>query len=97
MFGPKMREPHGEANEREAAVLRAAGLEPSHFAGHGKLLRGTRRANLIWPEIEITAEGSDLVLRFTLDRGSYATVVLDEITKAASPDAGSAPKTPCDR
>jgi tRNA pseudouridine13 synthase len=94
MFGPKMRAARGAAAEREESVLRAAGLEREQFAGHGKLLRGTRRANVIWPEIEIEADGDDLVARFTLDKGCYATVVLDEITKA--PDGGSAPENQCD-
>jgi len=96
MFGPKMRDTRGQAAERETTVLAAAGLERAQFTGHGKLMRGTRRANLIWPDIEVHADGADLVAQFILDRGSYATVVLDEIMKVASPDVGSAPETPCD-
>jgi tRNA pseudouridine13 synthase len=89
LFGPRMRAAQGEVAQREEEVVREAGLDTTQFAGHGKLLRGARRAYLTWPELEVAPEGEDLRVRFTLDRGSYATVVLDEITKAADGESES--------
>jgi tRNA pseudouridine13 synthase len=94
LFGPRMRAAQGEVAKREEEVVRSADLDPTQFAGHGKLLRGARRAYLTWPELEVTPDGEDLRVRFTLDRGSYATVVLDEIMKAAGGE--SEPENRCD-
>ncbi len=82
MFGAKMYRPRGLAAEREAALLAAAGLSPAAFAGHGKLLQGTRRHNLVYvDDLTATFEGDNLLLRFSLPAGSYATVLLRELMK----------------
>jgi tRNA pseudouridine13 synthase len=83
MFGRKMFRVAAEAAEREEKVLTDAGLTPAAFADFGKLLSGTRRHNLIYVDdltADIEAEG--VRLSFTLPAGSYATVLLREITKS---------------
>jgi tRNA pseudouridine13 synthase len=82
MYGPKMRRPRGAALARETSLLADAGLSIEAFAKFGKLTVGTRRAVVVWPE-EARAESDPLGLRlsFTLPAGSYATVLLSEITK----------------
>jgi tRNA pseudouridine13 synthase len=78
----------GEAAQREAAVLRDAGLTAGSFAGFGKLLQGTRRHNLVYVEdLAGTVEGRDVLLTFTLPAGSYATVLLREVMKGEPADA----------
>lgn len=81
MVGPKMRAATGAACEMELAVMAQFGLQAQQFAGHGKLMQGTRRPYLIWPDaIEVTAlPDSGLRLSFSLPPGSYATGVLAEV------------------
>jgi tRNA pseudouridine13 synthase len=87
MFGRKTFAAHGEAAEREAGVLPAAGLTPASFAGFGKLLEGTRRHNVVYAgELAVQLENGGAQLSFTLPAGSYATVLLQEILKAAAAD-----------
>ncbi|HEX4590447.1 MAG TPA: tRNA pseudouridine(13) synthase TruD [Gemmataceae bacterium] len=93
MFGKKTFAAEAVAAEREAAVLRDAGLTAESFAGFGKLLMGTRRHNLVYEDdlaAESTADG--LRLTFTLPAGSYATVLLREVMKreTGDQDAGAA-------
>jgi tRNA pseudouridine13 synthase len=82
LFGKKTFPARGEAAEREAAVLAGAGLDRSAFAGFGKLLMGTRRHNLVYPD-DLRAEwGPEGVrLTVTLPAGCYATVLLREVMK----------------
>jgi tRNA pseudouridine13 synthase len=87
IFGRKMFAAAHDAAAREAAALAAAQLNRESFFGFGKLLQGTRRANLVYPDdlaAEQLAEG--VRLTFTLPAGSYATVLLGEITKGAALD-----------
>jgi tRNA pseudouridine13 synthase len=87
MFGRKLFAAASEAAEREAAVLREAGLTPTAFHGFGKLLTGTRRHNLIYLEdLTGAVEPEGARLTFTLPAGSYATVLLREITKSEGLD-----------
>lgn len=82
MFGPQMRQPKGEAALRERAVLETAGLDAAAFARAGKLMAGTRRALVVWPEElqgELDAQAATLTLRFVLPPGSYATVLTGEL------------------
>jgi tRNA pseudouridine13 synthase len=82
MFGPKMKAPAGAAADLEHAVLAASGLTLDHFRRFPKLLPGTRRPLLIWPEslsAEMTSDGLRLV--FTLPSGAYATTLLREVMK----------------
>ncbi len=82
MFGRKMFPTAGLAAEREAAILREAGLTAQSFHGFGKLLQGTRRLNLVYlDDLAATREEADVVLTFTLPAGSYATVLLREVMK----------------
>ncbi len=83
MFGRKMFRAAGTAAEREEQVLQDAGVSPAAFHAFGKLLAGTRRHNLVYVDdltAEVDAEG--VCLSFTLPAGSYATVLLREITKS---------------
>ncbi|MCE9529541.1 MAG: tRNA pseudouridine(13) synthase TruD [Planctomycetes bacterium] len=68
--------------EREAKILEESGIARSAFDGFGKLLMGTRRHNLVYPD-ELTAvwEPEGLRLTFTLPAGCYATVLLREVMK----------------
>jgi len=82
MFGPKMKQPAGEAAPREARVLEAAGIPVEAFERFANLTPGTRRPYLIWPEgLAIGSESDGLRLEFTLPSGCYATVVLREFQK----------------
>jgi tRNA pseudouridine13 synthase len=82
MFGRKLFAAAGEAAEREAMVLREANLTPAAFHRFGKLLAGTRRHNLIYlDDLNAALEPEGVRLTFTLPAGSYATVLLREITK----------------
>jgi tRNA pseudouridine13 synthase len=88
IFGRKMFAAGPPAADREAAALTAFGLSVAAFAGFGKLVQGTRRHNLIYPDdlaAEIKPEGVQLT--FTLPAGGYATVLLREITKKDVGDA----------
>jgi tRNA pseudouridine13 synthase len=90
MFGKKTFAAEGAAAEREAAVLRDAGLTAESFAGFGKLLMGTRRHNLVYVEdLAAASEPDGLRLTFTLPAGSYATVLLREVMKAQVGDEGA--------
>jgi tRNA pseudouridine13 synthase len=88
MFGKKTFPAAGVAAEREAAVLSEFGLSPAAFGGFGKLVLGTRRHNLVYLD-DLTAgwEPAGLRLSFTLPAGSYATVLLREVMKAAVDEA----------
>ena len=82
IFGRKTFAAAGEAAAREAAVLSEAGLAPEAFAGFGKLVQGTRRHNLVYVEdLEAAAGPEGLRCTFTLPAGTYATVLLRELTK----------------
>ncbi len=82
MFGRKTFPAKGEAAEREAQVLSAAGFTKESFAGFGKLLQGTRRHNLIYiDDLSAAWEPEGLRLAFSLPAGSYATILLREVMK----------------
>lgn len=83
MFGCKMMEPEGAQAELEHRLLAAQGLTPESFDLPGALkMEGERRplrVPLGAPSAKV--EGGDLILEFSLPRGSYATSVLGEIMK----------------
>lgn len=82
MFGPKMKQPTGDAAEREQAVLSESGLDAESFMRFRKLTSGTRRPLLVFVddlEAEVAKDG--LVLSFSLPSGAYATSLLREIQK----------------
>ncbi|HEY8505205.1 MAG TPA: tRNA pseudouridine(13) synthase TruD [Gemmataceae bacterium] len=83
MFGRKTFPAEGEAAEREASVLAGAGLSPESFTGFGKLLPGTRRMNLVYPDdVSASWDAAGVWLSFALPAGSYATVLLREVMKS---------------
>ena len=79
--------------EGEAAALAAFELPDDAFVRYPKLTVGTRRPLLRWPE-ELTwaFEPEGLRLRFSLQSGTYATVLLRELVEELvipAPSAGS--------
>ncbi|QDU81639.1 tRNA pseudouridine synthase D [Polystyrenella longa] len=89
VFGPKMKMPTDEVQERENRILSSAGLTLNDFARHRKLCAGTRRPYSILPEsIEISPEANGLRFQFELPTGCYATTMLREFMKTDwSPDS----------
>ncbi len=82
MFGARMRAPEADALAHEAALLHGHGITFDHLVRVQKYGEGTRRplrARL--SASEVRREAGDLVLSFTLPKGSYATVALAELTK----------------
>ena len=83
MFGCSMMEPEGAQYELEHGVLAAEELTPASFNLPGALrMEGERRPL----RVQLTGAGvvedaGDLVVSFSLPRGSYATCVLSEIMK----------------
>lgn len=96
MFGAKMRWPEREALAREARVLAAAGLDTRHLASFARDGEGTRRPLRVRPlDVSVESEAPGVVmLRFTLPKGAYATVVLREVTKDALRDEGASDTPP---
>jgi tRNA pseudouridine13 synthase len=88
IFGRKTFPAAGVAAEREAAVLADAGLTAGSFTGFGKLLQGTRRQNLVFPDnLEAKPDPAGIRLTFGLPAGSYATVLLREVMKVEMMEA----------
>lgn len=83
MFGYKMIEPEGRPGEVEAKVLADAGLTRESFRRPGGLkVKGVRRPLRVpLGEADLTEDGPDLIVTFTLPPGSYATVVMAEVMK----------------
>jgi tRNA pseudouridine13 synthase len=86
--GPRMPLPKegSAARALEELVLRRHGVTPDAFAVFGRLARGGRRPFSVAVEqasVEELAPG-ELRLRFLLPAGSYATVLLREVAKAAT-------------
>jgi len=80
IFGRKTFRAHHKAAEREQEVLESHGIGQEAFRKHGKLLQGTRRPDIVYPEgLAAEADGDTLVLSFTLPSGCYATVLLAEV------------------
>ena len=84
IFGCTMMEPEGAQLELEQAVLAAEELTPASFNLPGALrMEGERRpfrVPLAGAGVEV-ADAGDLVVSFSLPRGSYATCVMSEIMK----------------
>ncbi len=88
IFGRKTFAAAGAAAAREAETMPAAGLTPAALHGFGKLLQGTRRHNLVYvDDLAGAVEADGIRLRFTLPAGSYATLLVREITKTDTLDA----------
>ncbi len=81
MFGRKMFQSRNDAKLLEGRVLDSLGLTEEDFAGSGKLLPGTRRADIVLvSDTNVTGNDDGFTASFTLPAGSYATVLLEEIT-----------------
>jgi tRNA pseudouridine13 synthase len=85
LFGYKATLARGAAGILELALLEKEGLRLEDFRlGEGLGMEGERRALRVpLAESEVQQEGADLLLGFSLPRGSYATAVLREVMKEA--------------
>jgi tRNA pseudouridine13 synthase len=83
IFGARMWWPEGDALELEEAVLAQEGLTREHLERFRKYGAGSRRLLRVFPgDLKLEMEGDDaLVASFFLESGSYATTLLEEITK----------------
>ena len=82
LFGPKMPRAARAVAEAEQALLREAGVGFDDFRrGRGETEGGRRAYRIRLHEVSVEEDGADLVVAFALPRGSYATVVLDEVMK----------------
>lgn len=88
MFGHKMKPASGEAREREERLLAAEGVAEADLARGGDETEGTRRAARIPVAIELEAIEGGYRAAFELPKGSYATVVMGELTKAEKIEVG---------
>ena len=77
----------GAPGEAETALIRSEGVDLALFNMPGGLKsRGTRRPyRFAIQDPEMTIEGSEATLSFALPKGSYATLVLRELTKNEDP------------
>jgi tRNA pseudouridine13 synthase len=92
MFGALMRSADAEAKERELALLAQYGVTAQHFQRVERAGEGTRRpARVRVTDVTQVRAGDDLVLSFTLPKGSYATVLLSELTKTHAFSLGDDP------
>jgi tRNA pseudouridine13 synthase len=71
---------------REERILAAEGIALADFARGGGEAEGTRRAARLRVEVAVEpldpGDGEGYRARFELPRGSYATVLMRELTKA---------------
>lgn len=82
LFGPKMLPAASEVAEAEAELLAEEGVRLEDFARGGGETKGGRRPYRVrLEEPEASEDGSDLLIRFALPAGSYATVVMRELMK----------------
>jgi tRNA pseudouridine13 synthase len=89
MFGHKLRPAEGEALAREARLLAGEGITATDLARGGGETEGTRRAGRLPVAIALAPADGGYTATFELPKGSYATVVLGELTKA---DVSGAPE-----
>jgi tRNA pseudouridine13 synthase len=82
MFGHKLRASAADALAREERLLAAEGIALGDFARGGGEAEGTRRASRLPVRVEVEPIEDGYRARFELPRGSYATVVMDELTKS---------------
>jgi tRNA pseudouridine13 synthase len=83
IFGRKTFAAADQAALLEAETLRLAGLSLEAFHRFGKLMQGTRRHNLVYvDDLSAAPVAEGIQMSFTLPAGSYATVLLREITKS---------------
>mgnify|MGYP002628855892 CR=1 FL=1 len=86
LFGPKLFAAAAEAAETEARALSRFSLDEAQSGAIGRFAPGGRRpARLVPEDLDLALDGEDLVARFALPSGAYATSVLAEL---AHPEAG---------
>jgi len=88
ILGPKMRPASGRPLELEALAAAELGLGPAELEVLARAAPGARRDLLVFPEaIELTEREGGFELAFGLPAGSYATVLVRELTR--TPLAGA--------
>jgi tRNA pseudouridine13 synthase len=88
VVGPGVRMPRGKLGEVLLRVLKEERLKAELFLKMPKGLRAYgsyRRTRLEVRDFSWRLAEGDVELRFTLPRGSYATVLLREVVKPAEP------------
>ncbi|HEY3498762.1 MAG TPA: tRNA pseudouridine(13) synthase TruD [Polyangiaceae bacterium] len=91
--GPKMRAATDEAERLERELCAEVGLDERALVELARNAPGTRRDLLVFPErCEVSATEERVVLAFELPAGSYATMVVREVTR--SDDAGDGREGP---
>jgi tRNA pseudouridine13 synthase len=88
MPGPKMRAAQADASQLEADILAELELTDGALTELGRHAPGTRRDLLVRPEacaVQEDAAANRLRLEFELPSGSYATVLVRELTRAVEP------------
>jgi tRNA pseudouridine13 synthase len=91
LVGSRMTEPAGEPAAVEAAVLAAEGLTPDDFRRNNPFAsKGARRplrVKLVDTRLEggVDDHGPHVTVAFTLPPGSFATVLIRELTKSEPP------------
>jgi tRNA pseudouridine13 synthase len=87
MHGSRMRRPAADADALEVEALAAEGFSHGDFAPLGKRAPGSRRPMRVpVTEVAVREEPGALVLDFVLPAGSYATILLREVTKYPIPE-----------
>ncbi|BDG10416.1 tRNA pseudouridine(13) synthase TruD [Anaeromyxobacter paludicola] len=89
MFGHKLRPASGEALAREERLLAAEGVTLDDLRRGGGEAEGTRRAARLPVQVSLEPMEGGYRASFELPRGSYATVVMGELTKSEA-DLGEA-------
>ncbi len=93
IYGWKLFASEGVAKTREDSLLAQTGLTRDSFLREKRITEGSRRRNLIFPQLEVLGwEGQDVVIRFGLPSGSYATRLLGELMHREE----TPPESPCD-
>jgi tRNA pseudouridine13 synthase len=83
MPGPKMRPAAADAARIEGEVLTELGLGETAVRELGRHAPGTRRDLLVRPEaVAVSEDGDRLRLAFELPSGSYATMLVRELTRS---------------
>ena len=91
LVGYRMTLPRGEPLAIEQTRFAAAGLKPDDFRRTGALkVKGARRPVRVQPrDVELAGgvdeHGAHVTVAFTLPAGSFATVLLRELTKSEKP------------
>ena len=82
MFGARMRAPEADENALELTLLAQYGVTSEQLERVKRAGEGTRRAARVAVQhTAVQRDGDDLVLSFALPKGSYATVLISELTK----------------